>query len=442
MHLQQAWSAGEKIRFRFIFIFFLLFILPFPLSYVLGAFNIDFISAPYGDFWNWVASKTAQIFLNIEELSTRPTGSGDKTVDWILYTLNLTLAIVGTIIWSILDRHRKNYYLLWRAFVMVVVYYLVFFMAIYGFIKVYWLQMPELRLDRLLKTYGQSSPMGLLWTFMGASKTYSIYAGLSEVIAGTLLIFRRTRTLGGLVTFGVMFNVFMLNMAYDVPVKLFSAQLMIMGLYIALIDYKAILNLFWFRKKGEPMVWKPFFSKPRNNYILLAIQVLFVAHIYYDNISGGLDRRAQYGELRPKSALFGLYDVTTFVQNSDTLAPLLTDSTRWQRMIFEYTNRTIVTKMDDSQIWYTTEIDTVEQLINITIGRDSLAKTYPMNYTKQANGLQIAGVLESDTLQLTLKSYDLSKFYLTNRGFHWVNEVPWHRYDPKPKPIWQQSEEQ
>lgn len=436
MHLPQSWSFGEKLRFRFIFILFMLFIFPFPLSYVLGVFNIDFISEPIGDFWNWFAQSMANLFLGIEDLATRPTGSGDKTVDWIFYTSYLILAIIGTIIWTAVDRSRRSYYQLWRIFVMIVVYYLVFFMAIYGFIKVYWLQMPELGIDRLLKTYGQSSPMGLLWTFMGASKTYSMYAGFSEVIAGTLLIFRRTRTLGGLVTFGVMFNVFVLNIAYDVPVKLFSAQLMIIGLYIALIDYKALLNLLWFRKKAEPYSWPPFFNNPRNNYILLALEVLLVIHIYYDNISSNIERREQYGELRPKSALYGLYDVSTFSINGDTLAPMLTDSVRWQRMIFDYTNRTVAVKMDDQLTWYTTEIDTAEQQVKFTIGRDSLAKDYFLSYQKLEDGLTLEGVLEKDTLQLELKSYDLSQFYLTNRGFHWVNEVPWHRYDPKPKPNW------
>lgn len=438
MYLQQAWSTKEKISFRFSFIFFLLFILPFPLSYIFGIFDLYFLDTAFSNFWNWCATQVATGILGMEELATNPTGSGDKTVDWIFYTLYLVIAIIGTIIWSLLDRSRSNYYRLWRIFVMVMVYYLIYYMSIYGFIKVFWLQMPELRIDRLLKTYGQSSPMGLLWTFMGASKTYSVYAGLSEVIAGTLLIFRRTRTLGGLVTFGVMFNVFILNMAYDVPVKLFSAQLMIMGLYIALIDYKALLNLFWFRKSFEPHRWEPFFTSKRNNYILLSIQVFLVVHMYWLRIDQGIDGRKQYGELRPRSPLYGLYDVTTFVQNGDTLPPLLTDTARWQRVIFEQPERSIVIGMNDQLQYFNTSVDTVAQAVTFTIGRDSLATDYVLNYIKLDSGLKLNGIFESDTLLMELKTYDLSKFYLTNRGFNWVNEVPWHRYDPDPNPNWRE----
>ncbi|WP_305981638.1 hypothetical protein [Roseivirga thermotolerans] len=436
MYLPQAWSPIQKVSFRFTFIFFLLFILPFPFSTILGFFNEFTLAQAFSDFWTWCAKQVATSLLGMEGLPDGSPGSGDRTENWIQYGLFLLLAIVGTLVWSLADRNRKNYYRLWRVFVMVVVYYLVYFMAIYGFIKVFYLQMPELRIDRLLRTYGQSSPMGLLWTFMGASKTYSVYAGLSEVIAGTLLIFRRTRTLGGLVTFGVMFNVFMLNMAYDVPVKLFSAQLMLMGLYIALIDYKAILGVFIWQKPQAVTPWPPFFKSAQKQLGLLIVQVLFIGYIYYERIEAGISGRSQYGELRPKSALYGLYDVITFVKNGDTIPPLLTDDERWQRMIFESPQNTMVMYMDDRTRFYSSAIDTTTQTITISIGADSLRKDYPLRYEKLNDGLQIRGVLEQDSLFLQLKTYDLSRFYLTNRGFNWVNEVPWHRYDPAPKSNW------
>lgn len=432
----EEWSPLRKVGFRFIFIFFLLFILPFPFNVPFNVFNEFWLDTQFGDLWTWATELVGNKLLGLEEFSGAITGSGDKTFNWVQYGLFMGLAAIGTIIWTLVDKGRKNYYRPWRWFVLMTVFYLVFYMLLYGFIKVFWLQMPELRIDRLLKTYGQSSPMGLLWTFMGASKTYSMYAGLSEVIAGTLLIFRRTRTLGGLVTFGVMFNVFMLNVAYDVPVKLFSAQLMLMGLYIAMIDRKAILGLLLFRKSEGIAPWPPMFKTPVKNYILLTVQVLLVFYMFQSQIDRGITSRKQYGELREKSALFGLYDVTEYVQNGDTIPPLLTDDQRWQRVILDAPTRTIVMYMDDRMRYYTSTIDTTENIMTISVGRDSLKKDYPFTYEKLEDGLRLSGVLEQDTLDMKLKTYDLSNFYLTNRGFHWVNEVPWHRYDPNPKPNW------
>lgn len=433
---QEEWSVFRKISFRFIFILFLFFILPFPFNVPLNLLKVFWLDNIFSTLWTSAVEFVGSNILGLEDFSGAQTGSGDKTFNWVQYGFFISVSAIGTIVWSVLDKHRRNYYRPWRWFVLLTVYYLVFYMLLYGFIKVFWLQMPELRIDRLLKTYGQSSPMGLLWTFMGASKTYSVYAGLSEVIAGTLLIFRRTRTLGGLVTFGVMFNVFMLNVAYDVPVKLFSAQLMLMGLYIAMIDRKAIIGLLLFQKSEKIAPWPPFFKTPIKNYILLTVQILLVFYMFQSQIARGLTSRKQYGELREKSALYGLYDVTDFVQNGDTLPPLLTDDIRWQRLIFDDPSRAIVIYMDDRLSYYSGAIDTVDQTVMFSVGRDSLKKDYLFNYEKLADGLVLNGVLENDTLNMKLKTYDLSKFYLTNRSFHWVNEVPWHRYDPNPKSNW------
>jgi hypothetical protein len=432
----EKWSYSRKLSFRFIFILLALFILPFPITFFLQLFNEFFLDVAFNDLWNWASELVATNILGIEEIPTGNQGSGDKTIDWIRHGIFVFVAVIGTIVWSFLDGNRKNYYKLWRWFVLAMVYYLVSYMLIYGFIKVFWLQMPELRIDRLLKTYGQSSPMGLLWTFMGASKTYSMYAGFSEVIAGTLLIFRRTRTLGGLVTFGVMFNVFILNIAYDVPVKLFSAQLMLMGLYIAMIDRKAILGLLLFQKSEKVTPWPKFFKNPVKNYMLLAIQVFMIGYMFYNQIDSNLERRAQYGELRPKSALYGLYDVEHYIKNGDTIPPLLTDDERWQRVIFEDPDKSIVIHMDDQLTYYTSSIDTTSLTLTFSIGRDSLRKDYPMTYEKLEDGLLVNGVLKEDTLSMKLKTYDMSNFYLKSRGFNWINEVPFHRYHRQPKDNW------
>ena len=75
----------------------------------------------------------------------------------------------------------------------------VFTLLSYGTIKIIQTQFPFPSFDRLLERYGDSSPMGLLWTFMGYSRPYNFLAGACEASGGLLLFFRRTTTLGALV---------------------------------------------------------------------------------------------------------------------------------------------------------------------------------------------------------------------------------------------------
>ncbi|HVS63755.1 MAG TPA: hypothetical protein VMT85_09690 [Thermoanaerobaculia bacterium] len=88
-------------------------------------------------------------------------------------------------------------------------------------------------LERLSQTIGESSPMGLLWNMMGYSRLYNLFSGGVDVLGGVLLLFRRTATLGALVAIGAMANVVLLNFAYDVPVKLYSMHLLLMGVGVA-----------------------------------------------------------------------------------------------------------------------------------------------------------------------------------------------------------------
>ena len=75
----------------------------------------------------------------------------------------------------------------------------------------------------LLITLGEKSPMGLLWTFMGFSPVVQFLAGLAEFVAAILLLWRRTAWLGGLIGFIDLAVVWLLNMTFDVPVKIPSA---------------------------------------------------------------------------------------------------------------------------------------------------------------------------------------------------------------------------
>ena len=116
-------------------------------------------------------------------------------------------------------------------------------MISYGAVKVIKSQFPDPSLARLMQTYGDSSPMGLLWTFMGASKSYNIFTGGVECLGGFLLFIPRLTTLGALVSIGALANIFMLNMSYDVPVKLYSFHLLLMAVVLAAPDLRRLCRL-------------------------------------------------------------------------------------------------------------------------------------------------------------------------------------------------------
>lgn len=421
-----SWNLWQKLSFRFFFIFFGLIIFPFPLTIIPG---IGSITEPINKLWTALINFSGKTFFGVEEnIAISFTGSGDKLYDWLWYFSILLLTLILGISWSVLDQKRLNYTKLKAWFVLILTYYLAYFLFVYGIIKLFYLQFSAPSLERLFQTYGQSSPMRLAWTFMGASKTYTVFSGFCETLAGALLLFGRTRTLGALTAVGVMLNVFMLNMSYDIPVKLFSFQLMIIGFYIAAQDFDRLFSFFFLRKAIPEKKITPPVSSRRGKIILLIFQVIFAGYIIIMQVSNSNSSRKQYGEKREKSALYGVYNVENFVLNNDTLPPLLTDTSRWKRILFDYPNFTSIMLMDDKVTRYDSEIDTLAQSIIFSPRGDTINQ-YEFKYTLDEQDMQLSGVLKDDTLKIDLNYYDIKRFGLFSRGFHWINEVPYNRYN-------------
>jgi hypothetical protein len=196
---------------------------------------------------------TAETAFGYENKLPLPGGSGDTTYSWIRIFDFVLIALLVATVWSLIDRRKKDsawnreWLRCWLRYTLAVSL-LGYGLAKMGFIRTQFAMGGGPSEFQLVRTYGESSPMGLLWTFMAASPMYTFFAGVMEVVPAVLLIFRRTMTLGAILAVAVMGNVFMLNMCYDVPVKQYSFHLLIMGVVLLLPELKRAMNgLFWNR---------------------------------------------------------------------------------------------------------------------------------------------------------------------------------------------------
>jgi hypothetical protein len=419
------WNIFQKIGFRFIFLYFIFNISTFFIGFI--PFTTSLIKWCTGTI-QYVPVWFGNTFLNTE-ITVYPNGSGDTTYNYIEILVFFILAILGSIIWTILDRKRENYTRLLRFFRIYLSYYVGAYMLSYGLSKIFYIQFSEPTFNELFRTYGESSPMGIAWTFMGASKAYTMFSGFAEFIGGLLLFFRRTRTFGGLMIFSVMLNVFMMNMSYDIPVKLFSFHLMIMALLVVLIDYNRILNLFVLNKpKSFSNIISPLFEKRKYRISVRLIKLVFLTYVLYTYISTNYDYWQQRYNV-PDPYFYGVYETDSFIINNDTIPPLLTDKKRWKRIMMDkgYLSEYIIVKgMKDQPKWYTYELDSIQNKLKMTSIYDSL-DVLDLSYIKNDSILNFHGLWKDDSIKVKFKKYDVSKILLTNRGFNWINEYPYNR---------------
>ena len=243
---QPRWSLATKLAFQICFVYFILYCLT---TQIFGnLIGIPIMETPDPSLY-WpvhpVILFTAKYIFRLKQtLVEADSGSGDKWHDWVLAFCTLVFALLVAAIWSYLDRRRPGYPGLNKWFRVLIRFVLVSQMFSYGMAKVFPLQMSFPSLQRLLQPIGQMSPMGMLWTFIGASTSYEVICGSVELFCGVLLVFPRTTLFGALFTAGVASQIFILNMTYDVPVKLFSFQLIIMAMFLAAPDLSRLIAFF------------------------------------------------------------------------------------------------------------------------------------------------------------------------------------------------------
>jgi len=269
--------------------------------------------------------------------------------------------------------------------------------------------------------------MGVLWSSIGASPAYEMFAGCAELLGGVLLVFPRTAALGGLVCLADMIQVFMLNMTYDVPVKLFSFHLILLSLFVFAPDLQRLVNLFVLNRAAEPSAHPPLFAGRRANRMAFAAQIALGVWLLGMNAYASRVAWYQYGGGRAVSALYGIWDVEQQSIDGQLRPPLLTDSGRLRRAVFDFPPPVTFQCVDDSLARDGVSIDVKNKTLVITHDQD---KNWKANFTFERpapDQLTLDGNMDSHTVHMQLKLVDRNQFLLVSRGFHWIQEYPYNR---------------
>jgi hypothetical protein len=421
---ESKWSTLEKVGFRFSFIYVLLFIVfknngAYPFWSVLMSKPTKWLQS----FIPWIG----KTILNLpKDIVTFTNGSGDTTYDYVSILLFFMLAIFGAIIWSLADRERLHYKKLYYWITVAIRFYVAFMLINYGLVKVIKLQFPSPSFYRLLEPYGESSPMGLAWAFLGFSKGYNLFMGLAELLAG-LLLFRRTMTAGAIITLMTASNVMAVNYFYDVPVKILSTHLVLMALFLLAHDIKKLF-LFFFTNNAVKLVTikQPIY---KNNWFkpsaLIVKYVLIGFVLIYGGI-GVLNSVSVYGDLAKKPENYGLYEITHFEKNSKTIPADENNESRWKYIMIEREGSLQIQKMDRSKLFFKTEIDSLTSSLKLTSYKDS-TDSFKLKLKNTEPTFSLETLYKGDTIKAYGNTIKKEDFLLMNRGFNWVNEYPFNR---------------
>ena len=417
---EKAPSFIRRFLLRFGFAFIFLMNLPFPF-----AFLSDDFEGWNEKFWDLVVLPVAHNVFHVAA-DVKPNGSGDTTYNYIQVACALGIALIVAVIWGVFDRSRKRHETVSTIFRIYVRFTLAAAMVTYGALKVIPSQFPPPGLDRLVQPFGDASPMGLLWTFMGFSRGYEMFCGAAELLGGLLLTVRRTALLGALVSAAVLSNIVAMNFLFDVPVKLYSSLLLLMALIVAAPDLRRLANFFVLHRPVDAVPMEPLFRRRALETASLVVRTLAVVAYVGLMLNTAQTQRKQYGDLAPRSPLAGVWNVTELEIDGVAHPPLITDATRWRRVVFDSPLAMSIQLMSDERQRYGLKLDEKTKTITLTKRFDAKTKMKFAYSRPAADTLLMQGVAGGHQYKATCRR-TAANFLLTSRGFHWIHELPFNR---------------
>lgn len=424
---EQRWNPLTRILFRFGFVYLGLFCVLFPQILVsfagpfYGSIPDDSVQR-WGEFPSPVVEWVGRTVFDADAVLRLDSGSGDQVFFFVLVFCIFVVAVVATALWTILDRRRPEYRRLAGWFLLFIRLCLASQMLLYGFAKAIPTQMPEPSLVALLQPYGNFTPMAVLWSQVGSSPVYEILLGLAEITGGLLLLLPRTALAGVLLSLVSMAQVWVLNMTYDVPVKLLSFHLLLLCLVLLVPDAKRLFAVLTGGAAGPSTAPQPF--RGRAATIAAVVQVALAVWLAIGFAMVGMKGWEEWGPGRPKSELYGIWTVDEFTRDGVPVPLLTTDETLWQRVVFEDPGAIYVQRMDDSLQPVPAMVDGSAH--TVTLKTEEAAE--PMaNFTFERpapDRLLLTGVMDGKPVTMSLSLMDADRFPLRQDGFHLVQDYP------------------
>lgn len=424
----RTWNPLARLGFRFVVAYLTLFcvIYPQPLFAFIGIIALwtpDRMVMDYAQLPHTIVEWVGRNVFGIDARLQLESGSGDQAYLWVLVFCILILALIVTAVWTVLDRKRTEYRRLAGWFLLFIQLILAGQMLGYGFAKAIPLQMQAPGLATLIQPYGEFSHMAVLWNQVGASPVYESLLGMAEVLGGLLLLMPRTRLAGVLLSLVSMAQVWVLNMTFDVPVKLLSFHLLLLSLVLLAPDARRLTAVLLGQSAGPSTAPTPF-TTPRSRRIADIGLVVLAAWFVLAQAVGSWQGWHEYGPGRGKPELYGIWNVTEFTRDGQPVPPLLTDETRWRRLIFDYQEYATYQRMDDSLVSVATEYDSGAHHLTL----HSPGTQQPLagfTYDRTApDRLLLTGELDGHPVTLSLTRVDDSAMPVRKGGLNLVQDNP------------------
>ncbi len=325
------WDANRILALKFVSLFFVLLIIPLDYKFYIYLFS--------GSWLDFHITDLVRIVSYLPAFFHEINSEGHLAVDgFYSWGLTVILAAAGVFLWNALEKTQlpalRDYDRVYYWIRVLIRYKLAFILIAFGSIKAFPLQFPFPSLSNLHTNYGDFLPWKIWAHTVGVAPNYEAFLGVAELLAGVLLLWRRTVTFGAALTMGILTNVVYSSFSFQMGNQVLSTFVFLSALFLFAHDgFRLYVLLF----RQQPTVAETYDPKLPIQVSILSkgltavlILVVFLSALFNY-------KHDPY--LIPKTAglknSFGFYNVRQFIFNNDTIPYSRTDSVRWQNVVFE-----------------------------------------------------------------------------------------------------------
>jgi hypothetical protein len=329
--------------------------------------------------------------------------NGDTAEEYCRLLVAVVIGVIAAVVWTIIDRRRPRAAWVEEALRVLLRYSIVLGLASYAIAKLLPIQYPGIDATTLEQRVGELRPMGLLWTTMNYSRIYSTFGGVMEMLVVVLLCFRRTATLGALISVPVMLNVALINFCYGVPVKLFSSMIVLSALVLVAFDARRLVDVFVFHRAVPAEPPRPPFRSPALNVARWVVKLVVVGGVIASSI------HAMVTFSSAEQPLAGTWEVTSFVRVDLVQGH---EAARWKRLVV---GRFGASVRLDSGASVGCGIEGAPPRLTLACADDHGGE---LVWTRAGDALRLDGTFDRAAVSITLERHDGAR--LVDAPFRWI----------------------
>jgi hypothetical protein len=392
-------------------IFFLLCILFIPFPFHLITFQESFTDVVFGKLINIVAVHLFEIQLKDSTVFS------DSTSMYILVALLLFISAVIGLLVQLSDKWKQNRNTIFHFLYLFFCYYLILMLMKYGLDKVFKSQFYLPEPNTLYTPSGMIDKDLLYWTSMGTSRAYNIFTGSLEVLAALFLFFRNTRFAGLLLATASLIQVVMINIGFDISVKLYSLFLFSLTLYL-LTPYFHRLYFFLFTNKDVPSIAVKADNSSKKHFLKIFGHYFITGFILVESLYPFVTGNNFNDDAAKRPFLHGAYSVKNVIDGADTLNE---SSHPFKRFFIHRNGYLIFQDKKDSMQDFSLTYDTANQLLHLMdYKQQELILKY--KYSPIDSLLILQYPIAGKKYLIIGKEIDWRKSPLLKKSFHWTAE--------------------